>query len=126
MCFAVPSYPYERILRLAQGSLRDARALPSGEQPRTAEVKVMKPIFVLAFAAVLAAIALPADAASRKQSRAQQPQGQIACTTAGCLRVPPGCRPAPGRTWNGDPSGFDVMVCGGGRRGGYSMYGTPY
>jgi hypothetical protein len=87
----------------------------------------MKPIFVRCFvlSAVLAAIALPADAASRKASRAQQPQGQIACTTAGCLRVPPGCRPAPGRTFNGDPSGFDVMVCGGGR-GGYSMYGTPY
>ena len=88
---------------------------------------IFKPIFVLAVAAVLAAGALPADAASRKASRAQQQGGQIACTTAGCLRTPPGCHPAPGRTWNGDPSGFDVMVCGGGRgRGGYSMYGTPY
>jgi hypothetical protein len=81
----------------------------------------MKSIFVLA--AVLAAIALPANAAPRSHSRAQQPQAQIACTVAGCLRVPRGCRPAPGRTFNGDPSGFDVMVCGG---GGYSMYGQPY
>jgi hypothetical protein len=80
----------------------------------------MKSIFVLA--AVMAAIALPANAAPRNHSRAQ-PGGQIACTEVGCLPVPQGCRPAPGRTFNGDPSGFDVMVCGGGR---YSVYGQRY
>jgi hypothetical protein len=81
----------------------------------------MKQIFLLA--AVLATIALPASAAPRKHSRAPGPQAQIACTAVGCLPVPQGCHPAPGRTFDGSPSGFDVMVCGGGR---YSMYGQRY
>jgi hypothetical protein len=86
------------------------------------------PMKVLMFVAALALLAAPAEAASKKKSRHHH-QGhnaygaQIACTPAGCLRVPRGCHPAPGRTFDGDPSGFDVMVCG---RGSYSMYGVPY
>ena len=77
---------------------------------------------ILAVAAVVAIVTLPAEAAPRKKTRAPAAQAQIACTSAGCLRVPPNCRPAPGRTFDGSPSGFDVMVCD---RGSYSMYGAP-
>jgi hypothetical protein len=45
-------------------------------------------------------------------------QPQIACTQVGCLPVPRGCYPRGGRTFSGEPSGFDVMVCPGG-----TMYG---
>ena len=45
-------------------------------------------------------------------------QPQIACTQVGCLPVPRGCYPTGGRTFSGEPSGFDVMVCPGG-----TMYG---
>lgn len=78
--------------------------------------------------ALCALIALPAaaEAASKNkraahhisQSYAVQ-QSQIACTDVGCLPVPRGCYPTGGRTFDGSPSGFDVMVCPG--RG--TMYG---
>jgi len=56
------------------------------------------------------------DAKSYAQRRAQaQPRAQIACTVVGCIPVPAGCVPRPGRTWSGLPSGFDVIVCPGGR-----------
>ena len=45
-------------------------------------------------------------------------QPQIACTQVGCLPVPRGYYPRRGRTFSGEPSGFDVMVCPGG-----TMYG---
>jgi hypothetical protein len=76
-----------------------------------------------------ALVALPAVAeAASKQKRkvhhgvrapyaVQQPQ--IACTDVGCLPVPRGCYPTGGKTFDGSPSGFDVMVCPG--RG--TMYG---
>ena len=47
-----------------------------------------------------------------RSSYAAQPQ--IACTQVGCLPVPRGCYPAGGRTFSGEPGGFDVMVCPGG------------
>src|SRR5262249_4515600 len=57
-------------------------ARPVSVAHREQEVEVMKSVLVLA--AVSAVIALPADAASRNHLRAQQQQGQIACTAAGC------------------------------------------
>ena len=72
---------------------------------------------LLALAAL--AIAVPAEAAAKKKAkRVYAPPQQIACTEVGCLPVPRGCHPAGGKTWDGLPSGFDVMVCPGG-----TMYG---
>jgi hypothetical protein len=79
----------------------------------------------LAFAVLVVPVA--AQAATKhhtrhhisKQARsgyAYQPQ--IACTPVGCLPVPRGCHRAGGKTFDGEPSGFDVMACPGG-----DMYG---
>ena len=76
----------------------------------------------LAIAAALALAVVSAEAASSRQKSKgyQAPEPRIACTVVGCLPVPRGCYPAPGRTLDGTPSGYDVMVCG---RGAYTMYG---
>jgi hypothetical protein len=76
----------------------------------------MKTLFV---AIAVLAVAVPAEGATKKKARrAYAPQQQIACTEVGCLPVPRGCYPTGGKTWDGLPSGFDVMVCPGG-----TMYG---
>jgi hypothetical protein len=36
---------------------------------------------------------------------------QIACPRAGCQRVPPGCVRDAERSWDGTPTGFDVIFC---------------
>jgi hypothetical protein len=83
-----------------------------------------------ALALILIALLIPAGAqAAKKQQRKHHTshmargsyaaQPQIACTDVGCLPVPRGCHPAGGRTFDGSPSGFDVMVCPGG-----TMYGN--
>jgi hypothetical protein len=53
------------------------------------------------------------SAQRRKRVRRAAPalSTQIACTEFGCHPVPPGCTPAAGRTWRGNYSGFDVVVC---------------
>ncbi len=60
----------------------------------------------------------PTDwSAAKKRQRARaayagaRPQGQIACTQFGCRTVPRGCRPVEQRYWDGDPTGFDAVVC---------------
>jgi len=78
---------------------------------------------LLSVAAISAAVlvgALPAGAAvknhrhhhsvSRPDAQAGWPE--IACTIVGCRPVPPGCYAAMGRTPNGTPTSFDVVVCG--------------
>jgi hypothetical protein len=77
---------------------------------------------IILIAAILGFVVQPAEAAKNKSKRYQAyaAQPRIACTPAGCIPVQRGCYPAPGRTFDGDPSGFDVMVCGGGS---YTMYG---
>jgi hypothetical protein len=37
--------------------------------------------------------------------------GTIACTRAGCNRVPPGCHAVRERSVDGSPSGFQIIVC---------------
>ncbi len=72
---------------------------------------------VLALSALLAVAyaAAPSDAfaKSRKgKARAQpQQQGEIACTAAGCVRVPRGCGQVQGKTFFDEPTGYDVIVC---------------
>jgi hypothetical protein len=67
----------------------------------------------------LIAIPLSAQAAPHHKARAAQPQPQIACTDVGCLPVPRGCTPTGGKTLDGTPTGFDVMVCPDGTRYGH-------
>ena len=38
-------------------------------------------------------------------------QSKIACTVAGCQTIPPNCHPEPGMSWDGMPTGFDIIVC---------------
>ena len=84
------------------------------EVARTAMGKSL--VIVIIAGATLALLPAIAEAKSQKHRRARtQPQTQIACTELGCHPVPPGCTPRPGRTWSGMPSGFDVVVCPGGR-----------
>jgi len=40
-------------------------------------------------------------------------RGQIACTVAGCVRIPPGCHPEMGYDIDDQPTGFDIVVCPG-------------
>jgi hypothetical protein len=79
--------------------------------------------------AALALTAVPAGAASphhHHHSRHPYPyrhvperaraayanQPQIACTVVGCLPVPRGCHAEMGYTFDGEPTGMDVAVCG--------------
>lgn len=81
----------------------------------------MKPLLTHTLVAALAVASVSADAAPRKKkSRSYAPQAQIACTQYGCMQVPAGCYRESGRTWDGLPSGFDVITCGGGA---YTLYG---
>jgi hypothetical protein len=41
----------------------------------------------------------------------QAERAQIACPRAGCQPVPRGCLREPERTFNGEPTGFDRIVC---------------
>jgi hypothetical protein len=52
-----------------------------------------------------------AVAKQKRKTAPHQPQQQIACTVIGCVPVPRGCWQTPGRTWQGDPTGGDVIVC---------------
>ena len=87
----------------------------------------MKLFGLLAMAASLAFVAMPASAATkhhRHQSgqAAYASQPQIACTVVGCIPIPRGCHPEMGYTMDGTPTGFDVAVCG---NGNYSLYSHP-
>jgi len=79
---------------------------------------------LLAAAAISAAVlvaALPANAAvkhrnhhyvSRPAAHPYAARPEIACTITGCIPVPPGCHAEMGRSPNGTPTSFDVIVCG--------------
>ncbi len=59
-------------------------------------------------------LAKPAESAHYRRShhfRAPAARPEIACTVVGCISVPRGCYPVPGRTPGGIPTGFDVIVC---------------
>ena len=73
----------------------------------------MNKAIVLAAAPMVVANAGAASAQPkhRPAKRAVQPQPQIACTVIGCVPVPRGCGQTPGKTWDGSPTGGDVIVC---------------
>ena len=52
----------------------------------------------------------PTTLAVQKHKRAAG-QSRIACTVAGCQTIPPNCHPEPGMSWDGMPTGFDIIVC---------------
>jgi hypothetical protein len=57
--------------------------------------------------------AAPADQTLQKHRvhHPRRPTGKIACTPAGCHRIPPGCYPTPGMDFWGNPTGFDRIIC---------------
>ena len=73
------------------------------------------------FALALALVAVPAlaQAATRHPVSRSAPQTEIACSQFGCQPVPPGCRRATGRTFDGTPTGFYIADCGS-----YTLYGN--
>jgi hypothetical protein len=59
--------------------------------------------------------------AAKKKQRARHPGavesgGQIACTRFGCQRIPANCHPEIEYDFDGLPTGFNIIVCTGGRR----------
>ena len=46
----------------------------------------------------------------QKHKRGAGPS-KIACTVAGCQTIPAHCHPKPGMSWDGMPTGFDIIVC---------------
>lgn len=82
-------------------------------------------VLIIAAAFSLSALSAPAVAQASgtpqasakkkipKQKIVRQPRasGQIACTAAGCGRIPANCYPTQGYRWDGMPTGFDVVVC---------------
>jgi hypothetical protein len=83
----------------------------------------------IAFAATLVLVVPAAQAgglsgtlsAAKIKQRAQypgavEPGGQIACTKVGCQRVPAGCHSEIEYNFDGMPTGFNIIVCTGGRR----------
>jgi len=56
-------------------------------------------------------ITLSAAAKKSPPLRERRAPGQIACTIYGCNPIPPGCHPETGYSWDGIPTGFDIVVC---------------
>ena len=48
--------------------------------------------------------------ATQKHKRTAGPS-RIACTVTGCQTIPANCHPEPGMSWDGMPTGFDIIVC---------------
>ena len=52
------------------------------------------------------------NSASRKKRTVQPAPGvQIACTHVGCNPIPRGCRIEKEFSWDGTPTGYDLVVC---------------
>ena len=77
---------------------------------------LIAPIAV-ALAVAPLAVAQAQSAQTKKQTKIAQKhkraagQSKIACTVAGCQTIPPNCHPEPGMSWDGMPTGFDIIVC---------------
>jgi len=53
----------------------------------------------------------PNSAARKKRTVQPGPGVQIACTHVGCNPIPRGCRIEKEYSWDGTPTGFDLVVC---------------
>jgi predicted amidohydrolase len=80
----------------------------------------------LALAIALLAVPAVAQAAthhhrhvSHAARAAYAQQREIACSQFGCAPVPRGCHREAGRTFGGEPTGFDIADCGN-----YTLYGN--
>ena len=69
----------------------------------------MRTLIAIAIVSIVGTSGALAKQKQRKPAPRDQPQ--IACTVIGCVPVPRGCGQTPGRTWQGDPTGGDVIVC---------------
>lgn len=57
-----------------------------------------------------APVGITISAASKKSTSARrQEPGQVACTVAGCQRIPPNCHPEAGYNWDGIPPGSILL-----------------
>ena len=55
-------------------------------------------------------VGITISAASKKSTSARrQEPGQVACTVAGCQRIPPNCHPEAGYDWDGIPPGSILL-----------------
>ena len=74
-------------------------------------------LITLALALIVAPLGTAQAQAQQQQQQQQQKhkraagQSRIACTVVGCQSIPANCRPEPGMTWDGMPTGFDIIVC---------------
>jgi len=67
-------------------------------------------------AAAPAAATLTLSAAKKSSCQRSGAAGQIACTPFGCRRIPADCHPEIEYDFDGMPTGFNIIVCTGGRR----------
>ena len=82
-------------------------------------MKTLALLAPLALALIVAPVGMAqAQTQTKKQTTTAQQQQQraagrskIACTVAGCQTIPPNCHPEPGMSWDGMPTGFDIVVC---------------
>jgi curli biogenesis system outer membrane secretion channel CsgG len=80
-------------------------------------VKTLALIAPLAVALIVAPLGVAQAQTEQQQKQQQQKhkraagQSKIACTVAGCQTIPANCRPKPGMSWDGMPTGFDIIVC---------------
>ena len=80
-------------------------------------MKTFALIAPLAFALIVAPLGVAqAQPVAQKQTTPQKHkraagQSKIACTVVGCQTIPANCHPEPGMSWDGMPTGFDIIVC---------------
>jgi len=67
--------------------------------------------FIALVALGAAALAAPPAFTKSKVHKRVRETGQIACTIEGCHRIPPNCHPEQGYSFDGIPTGYDIVVC---------------
>jgi hypothetical protein len=81
------------------------------------------PVRLALFLAAALALAAPSPAAAQSGATAQPPakparaaprsaaQALIVCTKRACVPLPRGCHAETEFTWEGDPTGYQIIVC---------------